>query len=158
MHTTLSTATTTLRSRPKTQRGFTLIELMIGVSVAGILSSIALPSFEGQLQRARRADVLVSMMSIQMAQERFRSNSTRYGTLVDIGVPNLSPSKHYTLQANAVGTDGYDALATASGLQARDATCRYMKLSAAGGYLSYASGPDDTVTNPADVTRKCWNL
>jgi type IV pilus assembly protein PilE len=139
-------------------RGFTLIELMIAVSVAGILSSIALPSFEGALQRSRRADVLVSMMQIQMAQERYRSNATTYGSLADIGMPTLSPAKHYALQAGATGTDAYDALATASGTQARDTACRYMKLSAVGGNLSYASGPDASLANAAAANRACWNL
>ena len=37
-------------------RGFTLVELLAAVSIAGVLSSIAWPSFEGSLQRARRAE------------------------------------------------------------------------------------------------------
>ena len=146
------------RAAVRSSRGFTLIELMIAVSVAGILSSIALPSFESQLLRSRRADVLVSMMQIQAAQERFRSNATNYGSLAEIGVPSVSPARYYNLQASAVGADSYDALATATGLQARDTACRYMKLSMAGSNLVYASGPDTSTANPADVNRSCWSL
>jgi type IV pilus assembly protein PilE len=153
-----TTASKTYAPRRHHHSGFTLIELMIAVSVVGILSSIALPSFEGALQRSRRADVLVSMMQIQMAQERYRNNATAYGSLADIGVPAVSPAKHYTLQVGATGADAYDALATAAGAQARDSACRHMKLSAIGANLSYASGPNASVANTAATNRACWSL
>ena len=140
------------------QRGFTLIELMIGVAVTGILSSVALPGFESQLQKSRRADVLVSTMTVQAAQERFRSNGTGYGNLAEIGVPTTSSAKHYTLQITANDADGFELLATASGLQARDVTCRHMKLTSTGMNLVYASGADVTVANTAAANQKCWSL
>ena len=155
---TAAPAAVRARTAAPRSRGFTLIELMIAVSIAGILSSVALPSFEGQLQRARRADALVAMTQLQAAQERFRNNGTSYGSLAEIGVPGVTPAKHYTLASNAVGNDGYEALATATGTQARDAACRYLKLSSAGMNLVYASGRDATVGNAADANRKCWNL
>lgn len=140
------------------QRGFTLIELMIGVAVTGILSSVALPSFEGQLQRSRRSDVLVAAMTVQAAQERFRSNTSAYGNLAEIGVPAISSAKHYTLQITANDAEGFELLATATGLQARDVACRYMKLTSAGMNPVYASGADATVANSAAINQKCWAL
>ena len=138
--------------------GFTLIELMIGVAIVGVLSSLALPSFEGPLQRARRADVLVSMVQIQAAQERYRGNANLYGSLAEIGVAATSSAGHYLLRASAAGADGYDVHATATGAQARDTACRHMKLSAVGMNLVYASGADSSAANPAPINRKCWNL
>ena len=138
--------------------GFTLIELMIAVTVAGVLSSVALPSFEGVLLRARRSDVLVSMMSVQLAQERFRSNSASYGSLGEIGMPGLSAARHYTLQVTAASADTYEVFAAATGAQARDTACRHMKLRAVGGNTVHASGPDTSVANPDAANRKCWSL
>lgn len=138
--------------------GYTLIELMVGIAVVAVLSSLVLPTFEGPLQKARRADVLVSMMQIQAAQERFRSNATSYGSLAQIGIAGTSPAGHYTLQASAAGVDGYEVHATATGAQARDTACRHLKLSAVGMNLAYASGADAAVANPAAANRKCWNL
>ncbi len=143
---------------PRHPRGFTLIELMIGVAVTGILSTVALPSFEGQLQKSRRADVLVATMTVQTAQERFRSNTATYGNLAEIGVPAASAAKHYTLQITANDADGFELLATANGLQARDVACRYMQLRSVGMNLSYTSGADATLANPAAVNQKCWAL
>lgn len=143
-------------SRTKTSRGFTLIETMIAVSIAGVLSSIAYPSLEGQVLRARRSDGLVAMMQVQLAQERYRANNRSYGDLGEIGVRAVSMSGYYTLQVTSSSLDGYEVVATATGRQARDAGCRTLRLSG-GASVGYASGPDAAASNPADVNRKCWN-
>jgi type IV pilus assembly protein PilE len=138
--------------------GFTLIETLVVVSMTGILTTLTLPSFEGQLQRVRRSDVLVSMTQVQAAQERWRSNGARCGSLSDIGSPAVSASGNYTLQALSADENGYEVLATATGIQARDTVCRNMLVRAVGANLVCASGPDAPVSNPADVNGKCWSL
>jgi type IV pilus assembly protein PilE len=142
----------------RAQRGFTLIELMVTVSIAGILSSVALPSFEGQLQRARRTDALIAAVQVQAAQERFRSNGAAYGSLAEIGLPAVSTSKHYTLQITASDAAGFELLATATGAQVRDAACRYMQLRSIGMNVVHASGPDASLANPTAANRKCWSV
>lgn len=146
------------RARRRLGAGFTLIEMLVVVSMTGALTSVALPSFEGQLQRARRADVLVTMMQVQAAQERWRSNGARYGSLAEIGSPARSAAGHYLLQLVSADEEGYDVLATATGTQARDAGCRNMAVRVSGANLAYASGPDARVANPADLNARCWNL
>ncbi|MBS3745013.1 MAG: prepilin-type N-terminal cleavage/methylation domain-containing protein, partial [Wenzhouxiangellaceae bacterium] len=42
----------------KNTRGFTLIELMITVAILAILVGIALPAYQNQVQKARRADAV----------------------------------------------------------------------------------------------------
>ena len=152
---TLRTASPAASAR---QAGFTLVELMIGVAVAGVLSGVALPSFEGQIQKARRSDALVSMMQVQAAQERFRTNNSRYGTLAEIGVASTSAARHYGLQTTDANADSYEALATAAGMQARDTACLYMKVSSNGLNPVYASGPTASVANADAANRKCWGF
>ena len=51
-------------------KGFTLIELMIVVVIVGILSSIALPSYQQYTMRANRTDGMSSIQMLLDAQER----------------------------------------------------------------------------------------
>lgn len=147
-----------IASQPKVARGFTLIEMLVAVAVAAVLSSVALPSFEGQLHKGRRADALVSMMQVQAAQERFRSNGMSYGSLDAVGVSARSTAGHYALQVLAFDDDGYEVLAVATGAQARDTRCSHMKLTLVGTQLAYASGSTAAASNPASANRVCWSL
>jgi type IV pilus assembly protein PilE len=137
--------------------GFTLIESLVAVSVAAVLSSVAYPSLEGHVLRARRTDALVALMNAQLAQERYRSNNNSYGTLVEVGVRDRSASGYYSVQVTSNSADGFEVLASATAGQARDAHCRHLRLAAVGTTVTYASGPDTATSNPASVNRKCWN-
>lgn len=138
-------------------RGFTLIETMIAVGIVGVLSSLAYPSLEGHVLRARRTDGLVALMQAQLAQERYRANNRTYGDLAEIGLRGASMSGYYTLQVTSSSIDGYEVVATATGRQARDGSCQTLRLAAYGAGVGYASGPDASASNPPDVNRKCWN-
>lgn len=146
----------TNRSVRRRERGFTLVEMMIAVAVAGVLSSIALPSFQGVLHQARRSEALVALMQVQAAQERWRANHRAYGTLAEIGVAPTTPGGHFTLSVANLGEDGYDVLATATGGQARDRNCRVLRLRLDGATVSRASGPDALVANTTAKNRRCW--
>jgi type IV pilus assembly protein PilE len=141
----------------RSERGFTLIEGLVGVAIAGVLSSIAYPSVEAQVQRARRTDALVALLQAQLAEERYRANNAGYATLAELGLRDTSPAGHYRLQASANTGGGYDLIATAVATQARDARCRVLRLSLADGALVQASGSDATTANAADANRACWS-
>jgi len=144
------------RARPR-QRGFTLVETLVAVGIAGVLSSIAYPSLSGHLSRARRADALVALLQAQLAQERFRADHASYGNLADIGVRSTSTSGFYSLTVDSADTAGYRLVATATGAQARDTTCRTLRLEVTGSAIAYTSGADAATANAADINRRCWN-
>lgn len=138
------------------QRGFTLIETLVAVTVAGVLSSIAYPSFTGTLAKARRSDAHVALMQLQLAQERHRANAPTYGSLADIGIAGVSPSRHYQLSIAGAAADRYEAQAVASGTQQADLRCRHLKIVVDGVQTAYASGPDARADNDAAANRQCW--
>ena len=137
--------------------GFTLIETMVTVGIAGVLSGVAYPSLEGQVMRARRSDALVALLQAQLAQERFRANNASYGSLADTGVRPTSPAGHYRIAVVSSDAAGFELLASAVAGQARDARCRHLRLALADATLIYASGSDTTTANGADANRACWS-
>jgi len=110
------------------------------------------------VDRSRRADAIGALLIAQLAQERWRANQQAYGNLGDIGVAPTSSAGHYLLAASSLTASGYELLASAVGVQQRDADCRHLRLAMAGAQVAYASGPDATVANPSDLNRRCWSL
>jgi len=85
--------------------GFTLIELMIVVAVIGILSSIAYPSYTQYVLQAKRGDAKAALLSVQLAEEKYRANNPSYGTLAQLGLdPMTSSDGYYTITIPAAPT------------------------------------------------------
>ena len=150
--------TTRHSNRARSEAGFTLIELMLSVTIASILSSIAYPAYQGTVQKVRRSDALVALMGLHMTQERFRANNTSYGSLIALGTRTTSPAGHYRLDVISPTEIGFVALATAAGTQRADAVCGVMKLTVDGANVVYASGTDNTVANDSSANKRCWSL
>ncbi|OGT63404.1 MAG: hypothetical protein A3E85_02540 [Gammaproteobacteria bacterium RIFCSPHIGHO2_12_FULL_45_12] len=53
--------------RVLTQQGFSLIELMLVVAIIGILTSMAIPSYQHYIQRARFTEIITATANYKLA-------------------------------------------------------------------------------------------
>ena len=67
----------------KSEKGMTLIELMVVIVIIGILAAIAIPMYTGYMQRARRADAKTALEQLRASQEMFRAERGRYANNAD---------------------------------------------------------------------------
>lgn len=103
-------------------KGFTLIELMVTLVLIGILAKIAYPAYTNYLFKAHRTDGMSTLMSMQVAQEKYRYGNSTYGTLAQVwNNVAISPNGYYSLTVPANTSSSYTLTATAIGTQAADA-------------------------------------
>ncbi len=84
-------------------KGFTLLELMIVVTIIAILASLAYYNYGRYAYRTRRADGREMLMRIAAAEERFFTNTNGYADDVTsappigLGLGDTSENGHYTI-------------------------------------------------------------
>lgn len=82
----------------KKNGGMTLVELLIVVAIVGILASVALPSWNSQVQKVRRADARNALLNVQLEQEKYRSTNGAYaGGLSDLGLGHYETGDYYNV-------------------------------------------------------------
>ena len=59
-------------------KGFSLIEVMIVVAIIGILTTMAYPSLEGYLQRAKQSEVKTNLAIIHTAEQLYHASNGNY--------------------------------------------------------------------------------
>lgn len=104
----------------KSSLGMTVIELMITVLIVLICAIIAVSVFMPYVLKSHRADGFNAIMTLQLAEERYRSNNTQYGTLAQIGGSATSSQGYYSLAISNVSANGFTITATGQGTQAND--------------------------------------
>ncbi len=137
--------------RPSTQTGYTLLELLITVSIITIVTSIALPSYRQHVQRSHRGDAMAALLKIANAQEKFYlQNNTYTSDLSDLNIDGTA-NGYYTLSIDTADVDEFEASASAKsgGPQADDETCAEYTIDSTGALGATDSGGGDNTT-------ACW--
>ena len=90
-------------------RGFTLIEMMIAVTVIGILAAIAIPNFLAMQKRAREGSTKANMHTFQLAAEDYGvQNDGTYARTADL-VAQLLPNSGLSFRNPFDGKTGNGA-------------------------------------------------
>ncbi|ACA85591.1 type IV pilin protein [Shewanella woodyi] len=119
----------------KMRNGFTLVELMVGIAIIGILTAIAYPSYTEYVAEGARAEAHTSLLRISNLQEQFYlDNRTYTEDMNELGVgadPFVTQSNLYSV--DSTGTGSFVLVATALGVQAtRDSACATIQITDTG--------------------------
>lgn len=66
------------RSTAKPGSGFTMIELMITLAVLAIILAIAIPAYDDQVRRSRRAQAQATLAELVQCMERYNTTNGTY--------------------------------------------------------------------------------
>ncbi|WP_028110391.1 type IV pilin protein [Ferrimonas futtsuensis] len=121
----------------KHQWGISLIELMLVVAILGVLLTLALPSYQGQLATGYRSESVAALMKLANLQERYYLHHQTYtDDMTKLGMstdPWELDSGRFSLDAQSAGSDSFVLKATAQGAQASvDPGCAVITLSDSG--------------------------
>lgn len=104
-----------LHARPtQGQRGFTLIEVMIAVTIVAILAAVALPQYSAYVVRSRVPDATAGLSSRQVRMEQYFQDTRTY-----VGAPdctlNTSASQYFNFSCSASSATGFTLQAVGKG-------------------------------------------
>ena len=122
-------------------RGFSLIELMIAVAILGIITTLAVNSYQSSVRKARRADAKADLMELAQLLERNYTETNSFATNVSgnpvalsfTQSPQEGTAVYYNLKFSNGATDSPDAQsyvlwAVPSGPQEKDTRCMTLTL------------------------------
>ncbi|WP_262966488.1 type IV pilin protein [Methylobacter psychrophilus] len=145
----------------KIQPGFTLIELMVTVSIIGILASIAIPSYHESVMKSRRADAKGALLGFENAMERYFTVHNKYTSAADDGDDTGAPdptvfsatspveggTPYYNLTISEATTSTYTLNASPTGVQVND-RCGILTLT--------HTGVKGVINTTGATAANCW--
>ena len=135
-----------IRTKTHSDRGMTLIELVIVVAVMGILLASAVPSYLGYMLRVHRTEAIRMLLQASMCQERISASRGSYDTG---SCHQVSEQQRYQISFNPPNTKGRTYVATAAPKGAQ--------LSDPCGSLSLDQNGNRSISGVNVSALKCWN-
>ncbi len=89
---------------PKPPKGYTLLELMIVVAIAGILITLAVPTFQQSALKAREATLKQNLFTIRAVLDQYYADNNAYpqslSDVVEAGYLREVPTDPFTKAAD----------------------------------------------------------
>ena len=143
------------RSFQRSQKGFTLIELMIVVVIIGVLAALAIPRFMRATTKSKQSEAKQILKQIYTMQQTYRQANDTYwdpgGAVASAAAPaafatlgvDVGPTARYSYSLSGVTASAFTATAT-SGILDDDATVDEWTIDEQGN-LQVTAGKDDSV-------------
>jgi type IV pilus assembly protein PilE len=120
------------------------------LAIVAILVALALPSFTDVVRKARRSDAMNAILTVHLAQERWRANHFKYGDIDELDLDGAvdddkmpSPDEHYNITIPANAETSYTIVGTALGDQINDSCGNFTLTFTVGIIAKTATGDDD---------------
>lgn len=98
----------------KTQKGFTLVELMIVVVVIGVLASIAMPAYTSYVLRGKLTEATTELAAMRVKLEQYYQDNRTYvgGCAAGTVAPLPSGTKYFTYTCPTLTASAFTVNAT----------------------------------------------
>lgn len=132
-------------------RGVTLIELLISMTIIGVLGAIAYPSYRNYTLASHRIDAISTLSQNQAILERCYAQNFSYNAACTAlpSFPQTSEQGYYTITLSNLTATTYTLTATARGAQVNDTNCVTMRLDQANQKTAFDSA--------GSAQSSCWN-
>ncbi|WP_022941386.1 type IV pilin protein [Psychromonas hadalis] len=107
----------------KIKAGFTLIELLVVIAIIGILGSIAYPSFQSHMLKARRGDAKAELIKAQMKQTSLHILGNYSSSLTTVGLSASTDYYDFRIYSVSANTYSIEAKAISTAMQNNDTGC-----------------------------------
>ena len=71
--------------RARRGSAFTIVEMLIGIAIVGLLAALAVPAYYTMIRRAHRAEGVGLLRGLSTLETAYFAETRRYGCLTDIG-------------------------------------------------------------------------
>lgn len=124
-----------MKKNVKHVNGFTIIELLLVVSIIGILAAVAYPSYNDFMLQGNRSEGQRELLRLANLQEQLYVDTRAYtADMTDLGMnadPFITENGLYSIDATVAG-DTFVLTATAKSTQVKDTACKVLTINEVG--------------------------